>query len=108
MRLSWLKSGLASQCLPAGDLRSLCNIRSPAGPPTRLVSVKLLDHFYGPLWVERGSRISSSSIICPARQFRWASAEETIEKPRPELSIDGGDADADDAGEPLRVVWSSD
>jgi hypothetical protein len=39
--------------------------------------------------------------------FRWAPAE-TIEKPRSELTIDAGDADADDTGEPLRVVWSSD
>jgi hypothetical protein len=31
---------------------------------------------------------------------------DTIEAPRPELTIDG--EDADDAGEPLRVVWSSD
>jgi hypothetical protein len=37
--------------------------------------------------------------------FRWAPGE-TIEKPRPELTIDGGDADQ--ASEPLRVVWSSD
>jgi hypothetical protein len=33
-------------------------------------------------------------------------AEETLEAPTPALTIDGGDADA--AGEPLRVVWSSD
>jgi hypothetical protein len=42
-------------------------------------------------------------------EFRWAPAEETLEAPTPALTIDAGDADADDAtGEPLRVVWSSD
>ena len=38
-------------------------------------------------------------------EFRWAPAEVAIQTPRPEMTIDGRDADADDAGEPLRVVW---
>jgi hypothetical protein len=71
----------------------------------RIAALKeLLDRGYGRATLPLAADAEMPAVI----EFRWAPAEETIEAPRPALTIDAGDADADDAGEPLRVVWSSD
>jgi hypothetical protein len=93
-------------CIAAlAALAGLTSEPAAANEAVRVAAMKeLLDRSYGKPTQPLAADTEMPAVI----EFRWAPAEETIEKPRPELTIDAGDADADDAGEPLRVVWSSD
>jgi hypothetical protein len=89
--------------LKLAELAGLTDAPGAASEMARIAALNaLLDRGFG----KPTQPIAADTEMPAVIEFRWAPAEETIEKPRPELTIDGGDAD--DAGEPLRVVWSSD
>ena len=92
--------------LKLAELAGLTDAPGAASETARIAALNaLLDRGYG----RPTQPLESDEEVPHIIEFRWAKAE-TIETPRPELTIDGsGDADVDDAsGEPLRVVWSSD
>jgi hypothetical protein len=85
------------------ELAGLTDAPSAASETARIAALNaLLDRGFG----KPTQPLSADTEMPAVIEFRWAPAEETLEPPKSELTIDGGDAD--DAGEPLRVVWSSD
>jgi hypothetical protein len=91
--------------LKLAELAGLTDAPGAESETARIAALNaLLDRGYG----KPTQPLESDEEVPHIIEFRWARAEETIKTPRPALTIDSDDADADDAGEPLRVVWSSD